>query len=127
MVGMWIADREPPTRITNAAVETSPVPRGGEYTVVINAFRVKDCASKVERAMFDAQRVRYVYEDLQFDNSPGPIGVPDLYKVRLTVPRSASPGEAKFRSQAVYICNPIHRLWPIKGEVITATFDIAGD
>jgi hypothetical protein len=127
VVGLWIGDREAPTRITEAKVENSPVKRNGEFVVVFNAFRIKDCASRVERSMFDAQRVRYTYEDLHFENSPGPIGVPDEYRVRLRVPEGSARGEARFRSQALYYCNPLHRLWPIKGEVIIASFDIVGD
>jgi hypothetical protein len=127
MVGMWAADRESPTHIKELVIENSPVQIGTPFVAVFTVYRQKDCASKVERMMFDSQRVRYVYEDLQFDSSPGPIGVDDVYRVTLVVPHHASRGEARFRTQATYYCNLLHRFWPVKGEVKVAPFDITGD
>lgn len=124
-LGMFMADRTPPTIVYAVDVLTPQVPPGGQLKVEYTVNRARSCATNVERILFDAQRVRVPLEDMEFKAAPGPMG-PDKYISAVSIPTGFARGEAKYRVLTTYRCNPIHALWPITVLTADVSFDVTG-
>jgi hypothetical protein len=42
------------------------------------------------------------------------------------LPEGMLPGRKLYRANAEYICNPLHRIWPLKVQTPDIPFDVSG-
>ena len=124
--GYWVSDRESPTRIVDVKIDDPVVAPGGLLTMHYDVSRIKSCAVKIDRILYDSQRVRVALEDLDFGGAPGPMGN-DTYTVKVGVPRVFAPGPATYQTVSRYVCNPLHNLWPVVVIGQPVPFMVAGD
>ncbi|MGA0595595.1 hypothetical protein [Enterovirga sp. CN4-39] len=125
ILGLWVAQREPPVRILRATVLTPQVPPGGQLRIEYDVERVKSCGLRVDRLFYDKDRVRKPLEPLEWNVDPGRIGR-DTLRVVVDVPRSFAEGRAIYRTIARYECNLVHRLWPIIPPSRDIEFEVKG-
>lgn len=122
-LGIWLAERDPPTVVLHTeVVPIKPWP-DGEVQIRYNVRRYKQCATRVERSVYDSKQLRMVLPPREFAIAPGPIG-DDTYSVSVMLPESMSPGRATYRINTTYVCNPIHRIWPIVVIAPDIAFDV---
>ncbi len=125
VIGTWVADRTPPTTQISAVPVSEIVTPGGELRIEERVTRNRICSLHLERVLFDAARVRFVLEDLDFLTAPGPVGADD-YVTPIMIPRTFSEGPARARLIKSYSCNPFHRWWPITLPPIDVPFRVVG-
>lgn len=118
---MWV-DRDPPVRRISSSVETPAVRAGGELVVRYVIDRQRDCETTVERTLIDGDGEMYVLDSAR-RTSNGPTGMRS-YKRVVPIPAGAAPGAARYRVVTAYVCNPMHRLWPIKATAVDIAFTI---
>ena len=118
----WIADRSPPVIFEGYDLFPPKVRPGETIYRVVKVNRLRHCITDPDTVMIDGAKVRW-----QFDEppllSPGPLGH-DSYKRPMVIPMQANPGTAEIRVSATYVCNPIHKIWPIKVIAEPLTFEI---
>lgn len=108
----WIADRTPPVEFISYGVMPDKVRPGDTVYRVIRVNRIRLCETDPDTIIIDGAKVRWQFEEPSL-LSPGPLGI-DEYRRPVVIPMQASPGVAEMRTSATYICNPVHRIWPIK-------------
>ena len=125
IVGLWVADRQPPTAQTQMRELLTPVvPAGGALLIRYHLQRFKLCRTTVERTITDATGIRYVLDPLSFSSLPAHVG-PESYTTKVVIPKDVNPGNARYRSMATYVCNPIHSLfWPVTSQVTEVDFRV---
>jgi hypothetical protein len=122
----WMAiDRDPPfVRISGKIIPENP--RAGQW--VESYWQVKGsrwCPGSLRRQVIDSH-------DVVWSLDPGPIafgieipvGSPD-FRRRFQLPPKAEPGRAVYRVTTAYVCNPLHRWWPVVTTGPDVPFDIA--
>lgn len=112
IVGTWTADATPPVTTLSATAVSQTVAPGEMLRVHYELDRARSCAVRLDRVLYDANRVRATLEDLDYAASPGAMGR-DSYTVMVPVPRTFSQGPARYVVISSYQCNVMHRLWPI--------------
>lgn len=112
ILGMWVAEREPPITIESVEVLTTRVRAGEDFKARFHVTRRKLCAVRVERMLVDGESGRHPLATTDLSGPPGPLGH-DSYVSLVSVPEKAAPGHARYRANAIYRCNPLHGLWPI--------------
>lgn len=110
-LGQMVGDRDPPTVITHVEVNSVKPWPGGEVHVRYNVRRFRQCATRVERVLYDAVQLRVPLPTREFATSPGPTG--DDYAVAVPIPTTVTPGPATYRIITSYACNVLHNLFPI--------------
>jgi hypothetical protein len=118
----WMADRSPPIELVEYSVFPPKVKPGETVYRVIKLNRLRRCEVEPQTILIDGGRVRWVFEDRTI-SIPGPLG-PDEYKRPVVVPLQALPGPSELRTTTEFVCNPIHRIWPIKTENPVLKFEI---
>jgi len=118
----WMADRTPPIELVAYSVFPPQVKPGETVFRVISLNRKRQCEVEPQTILIDGGRVRWVFEDKTI-SIPGPIG-PDQYKRPVVIPLQALPGQAELRTVTEFVCNPIHKIWPIKTENPVLKFEI---
>jgi len=108
----WITDRTPPVRFIEYGIFPPTVRPGETIYRVIKVERFRICETDPDTVIVDGARVRWNYEEPPLI-SPGPLGF-DEYRRPVVIPLQASPGVAEMRTSATYVCNPVHRIWPIR-------------
>ena len=108
----WTVDRTPPVKFIEYGIFPPTVKAGGTIYRVIKVERLRLCETDPDTVIIDGARVKWVYEEAPLLVA-GHLGF-DEYKRPVVVPLQASPGPSEMRTSATYICNPIHRIWPIK-------------
>ncbi len=121
-LGMWVADRDTPVEIRAQRVITPEVLPGNSLTMEYEVNRIRHCRSRVERTIYDGQKVRHVLGDNE-RNASEPLG-PGTFRTTPRVPEIAAPGEALYYVASSYVCNPTHLIWPIVVIQPEATFTI---
>jgi hypothetical protein len=112
-LGVWTIDRDSPTVIERVNVLTPQVTPGGKLRVEYHVRRLRDCATHVDRVLFDSARVRGDLMDVDSLKPLGPMGE-DTYVVEVPIPTTFSSGPALYRILVSYRCNLVHRwFWPI--------------
>ncbi len=113
----WVFDRAPPFRVLS--VEPSVVKAGQMLTLNADVYRdnARRCDSTLSRYILDAKGFRHDIGptsffpaesiDLLERRSPGRL------MVRLDSPASLPVGKSELVSSLLYVCNPIHRIYPI--------------
>jgi hypothetical protein len=113
-LGLWIADRDPPIALNNSRVMTPVVEPGGQLKVRYGVYRFRSCATHIDRWIFSGEaKVRTTLDDVDYQSSPVPLGPADFVAV-VDIPKRIEPGPAVYRIAATYVCNPLHRIWPVK-------------
>lgn len=126
ILGMWASERTPPVDILDAAVLTPFVQPGDDLRLRYTVYRRANCRTKFQRTYRDYQEVRYIVEDVDIWLSPAPLGRDEYVSIIPISPRAAQ-GQASFRALTVFICNPLHHIWPIVQIAAEGSFVIAGD
>lgn len=110
--GYWATDRNPPVIIDMAIAASPSVRPGGDLRVTYRVIRRASCETLLQRVIIDSAGTRLTLPDIEYKASPGPLGR-DEYSVVVTIPTKATQGSARYRATTSYICNPLHRWWPI--------------
>lgn len=108
----WISDRTPPIELLEWKSFPSEVKPGQTIYRVIKVNRLRICETDPDTLIIDGAKVRWNFEEPKIA-APGKIGI-DEYRRPVVIPLQASPGPAEMRVSSTWICNPIHRIWPIK-------------
>lgn len=48
----------------------------------------------------------------------------DDFTISLRVPLAATPGQAQYRGEVEYVCNPLQQLWPLRRNISVRHFEI---
>jgi len=124
-LGYLVSDREPPVVITKTEVLTPSVNPGGQLRVRYHLRRFRECGSETTRLIRDASETHFGLDPSSTPYSQGVVGE-EAYNLPLLIPRSAAQGPAEYRVRTIWICNPLHHIWPIKGEMRIVRFEIRG-
>lgn len=108
----WTADRTPPIEIKLWQAFPSEVKPGETVYRVIRVNRLRICETDPDTLIIDGAKVRWNFEEPKI-TAPGQVGI-DEYRRPVAIPLQASPGPAEMRTSTTFICNPIHRIWPIR-------------
>lgn len=125
VAGLWAADRDVPVAVRKVEVVTPVVAPGGQVKVAYHVERHRSCAVKIERLLFDHDKVRITLEDINYAAPPGPLGQ-DEYVTAVTIPRTIAQGSARYKVITRYECNVFHRLWPIVVQAADVQFEVRG-
>lgn len=108
----WVADRTPPIELLEWRAFPSEVKPGDTIYRVIKVRRLRICETDPDTLIIDGAKVRWNFEEPKII-APGNVGM-DEYRRPVAIPLQASPGPAEMRTSSTFVCNPIHRIWPIK-------------
>ena len=108
----WVADRSPPIELTGWAALPPEVKPGDTIYRVIRVNRLRVCETDPDTLVIDGAKVRWHFEEPKIV-APGKIGA-DEYRRPVVIPMQASPGSAEMRVSSTFVCNPVHRIWPIR-------------
>lgn len=116
--GWLAADRVPPyTALEYAATDGPPL---GAVTLVGRVVRDvdRDCEVTAVRYMDDAIGRRYLMSGPQYFSPAAARALnarsPGVVQFTAVVPGTATPGDAKHVVDLTYVCNPTHRVWPVR-------------
>ena len=126
VLGYWAADRVPPTDIISHRIITPKVRPGEDFKIQYTAYRRVSCHSEFQRVYRDGDGTRFTEPPVNILVSPAPLGH-DEYITATPISVKAAPGNASFRAITIYICNPIHKIWPIIQIMPIIEFEIAGE
>ena len=118
--GLWLTDRSPPFAITGAVVTVNARPGDmAFFTALVRRDLDRDCSVLFTRHLIDGKGMRF-----DLSKEPGVLTAEGLQamdaamggylRLAVAVPESAAPGPAIFATNFSYMCNPIHRAWPIE-------------
>lgn len=125
VLGLWVADRDPPTAVISVTPLSDTVQPGGQLRILYNVRRFRSCAVHIDRLLFDAGGERYVLEDEEFAGAPGPLG-DATYTVGVNIPRRFAEGPGRYQAITEYVCNPLHHISPIVATGAPTTFTVKG-
>lgn len=125
-LGFYVIDRDPPTVLLRTEVMFKPVRPGDDLRIKYHVTRFRSCEALIDRTLFDADSVRVVLDDLAFSGAPGPLGE-SSYVAVIPLPRNFAQGQGQYRVVTRYVCNPLHRLWPIIVENPPVWFEVGGE
>ena len=125
-LGVWTIDRQPPVTVLRADVMVKPVRPGEDLRIRYTVHRFRSCETYVDRSLFDADFVRVVLDDLAFTSAPGPLGE-SMYVATVPLPRNFASGTGQYRVVTKYVCNPLHRIWPVVVESSPIWFEVSGE
>lgn len=107
VLGYWWQDKTPPTEVKRIHVVNPAVKPGEFLSIQYTIYRDRnDCRVHIDRYIFDGADNRLELPDADFAVNPGPVG-PDSFTERVFIPHHAVSGDARFRSDRVYWCNPV--------------------
>lgn len=109
---MWVADRTPPIELQVWQAMPPKVKPGETVYRVIKVNRLRICETDPDTLIIDGAKVRWNFDEPSI-SAPGRIGI-DEYRRPVVIPLQANPGPAEMRTTSSFVCNPIHRIWPIK-------------
>ena len=110
-LGLWVIDREPPVTDVQSIVLNNNVTAGQIVRIRVTAYRIRQCKAIIERFIDAADNTRFLFPDVDYAN-PGPTGRIETI-IELTMPQRIQPGLAVLRTNAIWECNPSHKIWPI--------------
>lgn len=124
-LGLWVAERTPPTIQVEARIEPDIHHPGSRLLIRETLDRHKVCSVRVEKILFDANGVRYPLSEEYYVAAPGPVGI-DKFAEPVRIPKSVAEGEGYIRIIKVYYCNPLHSIWPVAAPLIQIPFKVEG-
>ena len=104
-----ISEPEQSAAVTVKEYEVKP---GDTIYRVIRVNRLRVCETDPDTLVIDGAKVRWHFEEPKIV-APGKIGA-DEYRRPVVIPMQASPGSAEMRVSSTFVCNPVHRIWPIR-------------
>ena len=125
MIGLWSADRNPPTIQLEERVLNPTLAAGEPLRIYYKVRRDDNCRVRLEQLLFDHNLTRHRIPDEDYQAAPGPIGIED-FVILVDVPRRFAQGEGRYRAIRTYRCNPIHNLFPIVVISRDVTFTVVG-
>jgi hypothetical protein len=109
--GFWFQARTLP--VQSRVVEVlGPAYPGGKLLVRWKVYRAESCAADKQELIFDVDGLRWVLIETHFQTAPGPLGF-DEYTTQTPLPADLPVGIATLRVSLSYVCNPVHKLWPV--------------
>lgn len=128
LVGYWASDREDPTTLRSVEPITDRVAPGGILKLKHNVVRKRSCRVHLEQILFDGENARFTTQDEDYNASPGRIG-DEHFVIQVSVPNTATEGDARYRGIRSYYCNPLHYWfnWPIVVDTPDVKFEIRRD
>lgn len=113
----WMFDRSPPFKVLS--VEPSAVRAGETVALIADVYRdtARRCDSTISRYILDAKGFRHDIGSSSFFPAES-IDLlerrsPRRLMVRLNTPGDLPPGKSELVSSLLYVCNPVHRIYPI--------------
>lgn len=115
----WSIDRTPPLSI-NGRITVPRVVPGGSASLEIPVMREtwRNCSTQFRKYLIDSEGVEFDYgieqlisaESLaDMERRAGP-----WIRTSIHVPPNTHAGFANLAIDASFVCNPLHRIWPIK-------------
>ncbi|WP_066339281.1 hypothetical protein [Azohydromonas lata] len=117
-ITVWGLDREPPFKLQGYAVER-PVHPGGPLRITLSVARDlrQSCDVQITRYIVDGGGFRFYMPQIGLDAhaiAELQSSSRDENRILIQMPEDAAPGDARFGNALSYVCNPIHRLWPVR-------------
>lgn len=124
-IAYMLSDNQPPYSyiIEKSYVIPNPSQAGHQVTVHWELKVNRLCAGVIVRTIVDAKTGAKVSYD----------PTPSLSTMRMQdtslertffLPEGAQPGPKLYRANAEYICNPLHRIWPLKVQTPDIHFEV---
>lgn len=110
-VGYWTQSRDLPVESRMIEV-VGPVYRGGKLLVRWQVYRSRACHATKTEFVIDVGGVRWTMSERVYESPPGPLGL-DTFISQTDVPEGIPAGLATLRVIFSYMCNPVHRIWPV--------------
>lgn len=115
---VWAFDRTPPFKLIGYAVER-PVHPGGPLRITLGVERDlrQSCDVQITRYIVDGRGFRFYLPQIGLDAhaiAELQTSTRDENRILIQMPEDAAPGEARFGNALSYVCNPVHKLWPVR-------------
>lgn len=115
----WALDRAPPFAITGPVLARNAPPGGTAFFEAdVRRDLDRECSVRFSRYLIDGAGVRH---EFAVDLLMTPDGLRAMnilmagkLRIAVEVPRGANPGKAVHTTELFYICNPLHKWWPIE-------------
>ncbi|WP_449411120.1 hypothetical protein [Methylobacterium komagatae] len=116
-----------PTEVLSSQVLTPRV-RPGDKLLIRQRIRYnRDCATHVDRALYDSHTNRRFLDDVDYRHPPLGLGVKTI-TFEETVPDNFGNGPAEYRALPSYWCNVLQQYyWPITRPETILKFGIVGN
>lgn len=120
-ISSMLMDRTVPYSAVEGEIVPYSIPQGGTGSIHWRGIRKRDCDGIVKRTIIDIEgnvhplpeaRTAY-YQDPKYK-----------FSREFRVPEYAVSGPAIYQAQTLFICNPIHYLWPIPSISPAVKFNI---
>jgi len=118
---LWwaIVDRQPiATRISE--VVSTQVRQGESLDISYDVTWNSRCQITAFRYIIDAMQVEWPITQQDRIVEPGP----SRFTIRIPIPLAAAPGEAIYRADIAYRCNPLQRFFPLQTKLTPRHFTI---
>ena len=109
--------------VEKSYVKPNPAAAGRQITVHWEFVTHRTCPGAIVRTIVDARTGAKV----SYDPTPalGTVRMGDISMERtFFLPEEMLPGPKLYRSNAEYICNPLHRIWPLKVQTPDIAFEV---
>lgn len=118
----WASDRDPPVDFTISILNPTVAP-GDLLHVEYVIDRKRVCEARAVRTIYDGAGVetRFIPDERSAFGNVGP----DYRVIELKVPETAAVGIGRYRLASTFVCNPLHKIWPITVVYPDVTFSIA--
>jgi hypothetical protein len=123
---MWM-DRSVPITVHSRTIITPVVRPGGEFRYINYFTRTKFCETVVQRWLIDHRGQVHPIAPVMAAMPTTALNVRQESEARIPVPSDMPAGQAWNVFQSTWKCNPLQRLWPVKGPVTRIPFVVAGD
>lgn len=117
----WI-DRTYPIDVHFRVIQTISVPPSGEFRYLNFFTRHKYCDTLVTRWFVGSDDVIRFIDPLPAAMPTEALNVRQISQARIKIPRDMPFGKSKSCFQSEWQCNPIQRMWPLKGPEVCLEF-----
>jgi hypothetical protein len=113
-LGFMAGDRSIPIQVIERSVLDDNARPGGEVVLRYRAVQHRRCDIHTDRVIFDSRGERHLLPALEFKAGiGGKVGEQQEYVVKIKLPVDIAFGKARYETSTVYVCNLVHRLWPV--------------
>lgn len=124
-LAFMLADNQPPYSyiVEKSFVRPNPAHSGRQVTIHWEFKINRLCPGAIVRTIVDARTKAKV----SYDPTPalGTVAMGDTSLERtFFLPEEMLPGPKLYRANAEYICNPLHRIWPLKVQTPDLAFEV---
>jgi hypothetical protein len=120
-ITIWSFDRHPPFEILSSDLAAATPGRALFISATVRRDIARKCSASYSRTIIDSNSFRYDIPGTQSASSRLIKQLDSMHTGRMSVsivlPDEISPGPATLVTSLEYVCNPIHRVFPI--EVLT--------